>query len=259
MKYLLKLTIPMLLVTSLLFSCANDSPASSNPPASQDEEITSLTLQYAVNVEPIFPKEDCSIEAESEIVLPDGTYTLQQYSTYDSWGTTYSLETQELIYEAFTDEEIEFLDQYINPSSPEGSVNYSLPVNGKGSFIYKFAINEGHVSVTAGEGLNEVIINNALILKFLKEASKYDSSEIGILEKSFTDNTLTTKMKFYTSGDFLKNRITGFLTCLKWASLGEYKYADKSAYLNSDSSKFYFEVPWSLAPDHIESYYIEKD
>ncbi len=77
----------MVLATSLLFSCANDSPASSNPPASQDEEITSLTLQYAVNVEPIFPKEDCSIEAESEIVLPDGTYTLQQYSEYPTWGT----------------------------------------------------------------------------------------------------------------------------------------------------------------------------
>ena len=102
MKKLLKLAIPMVLATGLLFSCANDSPASSNPPASQDEEITSLTLQYAVNVEPIFSKENCSIEAESEIVLPDGTYTLQQYSTYDSWGTTYSLETQELIYEAFT-------------------------------------------------------------------------------------------------------------------------------------------------------------
>lgn len=259
MKKLLKLAIPMVLATSLLFSCANDSPASSNPPASQDEEKTSLTLQYALNVDPIFPKEDCAIEAESEIVLPDGTYTLQQYSEYPTWGTgSISLETQELIYEAFTDEEIEFLDQYINPYSPEGSVNYSLPVNGKGSFIYKFAINEGQVSVTAGEGLNEVIINNALILKFLKEASKYDSSEIGIIEQSFTDNTLTTKMKFYTSGDFLKNRITGFLTCLKRASLGDYKYADKSAYLNSDSSKFYFGMPWSDGA-YIEEYYIEKD
>lgn len=259
MKKLFKVAIPMVLATGLLFSCANDSPASSNPPASQDEEKTSLTLQYAINVEPIFPKEDCSIEAESEIVLPDGTYTLQQYSTYDSWGTTYSLETQELIYEAFTDEEIEFLNQYINPSSPEGSAYYSLPVNGKGSFIYKFSINDGQVSVTVGEGLNEVIINNAIILKFLKEASKYDQSDIGILEKSFTDNTLTTKMNFYTSGDFLKKRITDYMNCLKRASLGDYKYADKSAYLNSDSSKFYFEVPWSLAPDHIESYYIEKD
>ena len=260
MKYLLKLTIPILLVTSLLFSCANDSPASSNPQASQDEEKTSLTLQYALNVNPIFPKEDCSIEAESEIHLLDGTYTLQQYSTYDSLGTgSISLETQELIYKAFTNDEIEFLNQYARENSSNNAVSYSLPVDsGKGSFIYKFSINEGQVSVTAGEGLNEVIINNALILKFLKEASKYDSSEIGILEKSFTDNTLTTKMKFYTSGDFLKNRITGYLTFLKGASLGDYKYADKSAYLNSDSSKFYFEMPWSSKP-YIEGYYIEKD
>lgn len=261
MKKLFKVAIPLVLATGLLFSCANDSPASSNPPASQDEEKTSLTLQYAVNVEPIFPKEDCSIEAESEIVLPDGTYTLQQYSTYDSWGAgSISLETQELIYKAFTNDEIEFLNQYARENSSNNTVSYSLPVDsGKGSFIYKFSINDGQVSVTVGEGLNEVIINNAIILKFLKEASKYDQSDIGILEKSFTDNTLTTKMKFYTSGDFLKKRITDYMNCLKRASLGDYKYADKSAYLNSDSSKFYFEVPWSLAPDHIESYYIEKD
>ena len=38
MKKLFKVAIPMVLATGLLFSCANDSPASSNPPASQDEE-----------------------------------------------------------------------------------------------------------------------------------------------------------------------------------------------------------------------------
>ena len=289
MKKLLKTVIPMIFAACLLFSCSNssDSPTptsetgnetqtetpstgdetpqegestgeneensqeENNPP----EESNSLTLQYALSLDPIFPKEDCTIEAESEINLTDGTYTCQQWSIYDSWGATYSLETQELIYKAFTNEEIEFLNQYIKDSSSADSVYYSLPVNGGGSFIYKFSINEGHISVTAGEGLNEVIISNEIILKFLKEAAKYDSSDIGILDKSFIENKLISKIKFHTSGDFLKTRVSGYVTCLKNATSGFY---NKPVYLNSDSSKFYFQMPWS-SDTYIEDYYIEKD